>query len=124
MKRTDELLKDLAHDHPLAENPNGQLLTKMKREYDLKKKKMLVSCFLYLVIGLVVMLQGGLTMKNADEVRSMIFGAVLVIIGFEITVLIKLGYGSMFALVRTLEAVKEVQLDLAETGERSQSVPT
>ncbi len=119
MKNEERLLADLDGE-PRDDEGNGAVRAGAKRELELKQKKILVACLLYVVLGLGFMLYGGLMLKHAEEVRQMLFGTVIIIIGFEMTVLVKLGYGNAWTLVRTLLAVKEVQLDLCERTSAAQ----
>ncbi len=114
MQNEDRLMRDLKGGDPSDGERNGALRSAAKREHELKMKKMLVVCFLYIAVGLAVMLAGGTMLKEAHDVREMLFGAVVIIIGFEITVLIKLGYANVGSLLQTLLATKEVELTLAE----------
>ncbi len=118
MKDKDKLLWDLEKDGPFDLERTDRLRSDLHRESERKRKRWLISCFLYLLIGLGTMACGGLMLKNAEEVRQMFFGSLLVIIGFETTVLIKLAYGSMFSLLRVLEMIKEVHLTLMDHIER------
>jgi len=120
MKNEERLLADLQGE-PQDDEDNGELRARAKREHELKQKKILVACFLYCLLGLGFMLYGWLMVKHADETRQMFVGAIAIIIGFEITVLVKLGYGNAWSLVRTLLAVKEVQLDLCERRAKSET---
>ncbi|MBN2310782.1 MAG: hypothetical protein JXR94_17545 [Candidatus Hydrogenedentes bacterium] len=113
MKNEEQLLADL-HGGPPGEAPDNALHARIKREHERSQKKILIACFLYLLIGIAFMLYGGVMLKYAGETRTMFYGAIVVIIGFEITVLVKLGYGNAWSLVRTLLAVKELQLALCE----------
>ena len=120
MKNEDRLLADLEGE-PRDNESNGELRARAKREHELKQKKILVACFLYVLLGLGFMFYGALMLQHADEVRQMIVGAIVIIIGFEITVLVKLGYGNAWSMIRTLLAVKEVQLDLCERTANSET---
>lgn len=120
MKNEERLLADLQGE-PRDEEDNGTLRARAKREHELKQKKILVASFLYCLLGLAIMLDGGIMLKHADSVRQMLFGTVIIIIGFEITVLVKLGYGNAWSMIRTLLAVKEVQLDLCERTGNSET---
>jgi hypothetical protein len=118
MKVRDRLLWDIEYEGPFDRERMDPLRSAFKRECELKRKKWLISCFLYLLIGLGMMMFGGILLRDTDDMRQMFFATFIMIFGFEITVLIKLAYGNIFSLLRILETVKEVHLTLAEQMER------
>jgi hypothetical protein len=124
MKDKDRLLWDIEKDGPFDVERTDRLRSDLHRESERKRKRWLISCFLYLLTGLGIMAYGGLMLKNAEEVRQMFLGSLMIIIGFETTVLIKLAYGNMFSLVRVLEMIKEVHLTLVDHIERQHAGTT
>jgi len=118
MKDKDRLLWDIEKDGPFDLERTDRLRSDLHRESERKRKRWLISCFLYLLLGLGMMAYGGLMLKNAEEMRQMLLGSLMIIIGFETTVLIKLACANMFSLARVLEMIKKVHLTLMDHIER------
>lgn len=108
------LLEDLETDGPFDRERTDELKAKIKRESELKQKKWLIALTLYCLLGLAVLLVGGMVVRDSEDIRFMFLGSVVMIIGFEITILVKLGYGTLFSLAKVLETVREVQISIIE----------
>jgi hypothetical protein len=121
MKVRDRLLWDIEYEGPFDRERMDPLRTAFKREFELKRKKWLVSCSVWILLGLGTMMCGGILLNDTDDIRQMFLATFIMILGFEITVLIKLAYGNIFSLARILETIKEVHLTLAEQMERQQT---
>jgi len=115
MSELQRLLKDLDTDAPFEPGRLGGLKARLKRESELRQKKWILSLTLYCLLGLATMAIGAMmVINNPEEIRIMFLGSAIIIIGFEITVLTKLAYGSQISLVRILETVREVQISVIE----------
>jgi hypothetical protein len=115
MNEMQRLLKDLEGDAPFDSDRLSGLKAKLKRESELRQKKWLLSVTLYCLLGLAMMAIGAMmVIENPEEIRIMFLGSAIIIIGFEITVLVKLAYGGQIAMVRILETVREVQISVIE----------
>lgn len=117
MPEWNELLADLEQDGPLDPRRTDTLRERLKRESELCQKKWLVSVTAYCLIGLAIMWAGGHALREVHDTRLALLGAVAMIIGFEITVLVKLAYGNLFSLNKVLETIREVQLAIMEQAE-------
>ncbi|MFA6243341.1 MAG: hypothetical protein WC655_20550 [Candidatus Hydrogenedentales bacterium] len=109
-----QLLDDMESGGPLDSERTGELMAKLKQESERKQKKHLLSMTFYCLIGLLVMLEGALTVRDSQDIRAMLFGVIAVVIGFEITVLVKLAYGNLMTMNTILETVRETQLSILE----------
>lgn len=114
MSEWDKLLNDLNTDKPFDSERTSELMGRLKRESERKKKKHLIVMTLYCLVGLLVMLQGALMVRDSQDMHIMLFGVVAVVIGFEITVLVKLAYGNLMTMNTILETVRETQLSILE----------
>ncbi len=116
-----KLLDDMESGGPLDSERTGELMGKLKKESERKQKKHLLSMTFYCLIGLLVMLQGALTVRDSQDIRIMLFGVIAVVIGFEITVLVKLAYGNLMTMNTILETVRETQISILEHLNPAQS---
>ncbi len=114
MTEWNKLLDDLEKDGPLDQGRTSTLRACIKRESELRQKKWLVSMTAYCLVGLGIMWAGGRAIREVHDMRLALLGVVGMIIGFEITVLIKLGYGNLFSLNWILQTIREVQLTVME----------
>ena len=109
-----KLSRDLEDGGPLDAERCNELKEKIHRETERQRKKWIISLTLYCLVGLIFMLNGGLVIRDTENIRFMFLGAALIIIGFEITVLVKLAYGSFFSMSKILETVREAQISVLE----------
>lgn len=109
-----KLSNDLERGGPFDAESCNELREKIQREGERSRKKWIISLTLYCLVGLLLMLYGGLVIRNTENIRFMFLGAALIIIGFEITVLVKLAYGSFFSMSKILETVREAQISVLE----------
>ncbi|MBX7259691.1 MAG: hypothetical protein K1Y02_25265 [Candidatus Hydrogenedentes bacterium] len=114
MGEWDKLLKDLNTDGSFDAERTSELMGKLKKESGRKQKKHLISMTFYCLVGLLIMLQGALMVRDSQDIRMMLFGVIAVVIGFEITVLVKLAYGNLMTMNTVLETVRETQLSILE----------
>ncbi len=114
MNDWNKLLEDLEQDGPLEPDRVNTLKERLKQESELRQKKWLFAGTLYCLLGMGILWLGGTWIRDIDETRMMLMGVVLMIIGFEITVLAKLAYGGLFSGNKMVETVREVQISVIE----------
>jgi len=98
------------NDEPFTESRSQQLIKEMVRQFEVKRKKAFLLFTLYMIICLVIFFQGGCLLMSLDTMKGMLASAILMLIGFESTVLIKLWYSTVDSRITLMKEFKQLQL--------------
>jgi len=87
-----------------------------KFEGDMSRVK--VVFWIFLVISAAMMVGGMLFINHEKGTRGMIFAAVITLIGYNSTILMKLWYWVVSTKLNILKEIKQLQLQIAELADK------
>ena len=127
MDKLEKQLKQVLGKNGLFDADKSQTLRKemtqmifQKFESDMSTVK--VVFWIFFVISVAMMVGGMLFINHEKGTRGMIFAAVVTMIGYNSTVLMKLWYWVVSTKLNILKEIKQLQLQITEiTGKNSSS---
>lgn len=127
MDKLEKQLKQVLGKNGLFEADKSKTLRKemkqmifQKFEGDMSRVK--VVFWIFLVISAAMMVGGMLFINHEKGTRGMIFAAVITLIGYNSTILMKLWYWVVSTKLNILKEIKQLQLQIAElTGKEQPS---
>ena len=87
-----------------------------KFEGDMSRVK--IVFWIFLVISAAMMVGGMLFINHEKGTRGMIFAAVITLIGYNSTILMKLWYWVVSTKLNILKEIKQLQLQIAELADK------
>jgi hypothetical protein len=117
----DELRKRILDDEPAGGDAWRDALI---ARFNADRKKLLVHATLWLLACVAILCFGAYLLDQASDLKLMLLGAVVMLIGYESTVLIKLWYWVAETNTRVTREIKQLQLltvDRAPTEPRGQA---
>ncbi len=119
MDKLEKQLKQVLGKNGIFDAAKSETLRKemkqmifQKFEGDMSRVK--VVFWIFLVISAVMMVGGMLFINHEKGTRGMIFAAVVTMIGYNSTVLMKLWYWVVSTKLNILKEIKQLQLQIAE----------
>jgi hypothetical protein len=127
MDKLEKQLKQVLGKNGLFDADKSKTLRKevkqmifQKFEGDMSRVK--VVFWIFLVISAAMMVGGMLFINHEKGTRGMIFAAVITLIGYNSTILMKLWYWVVSTKLNILKEIKQLQLQIAElTGKEPPS---
>ena len=127
MDKLEKQLKQVLGKNGLFDADKSKKLRKemkqmifQKFEGDMSRVK--VVFWIFLVISAAMMVGGMLFINHEKGTRGMIFAAVITLIGYNSTILMKLWYWVVSTKLNILKEIKQLQLQIAElTGKEPPS---
>ena len=90
--------------------------------FDKNLKTVTIIFWVFLVISTAMLIAGLIALSCQTGTRGMMFAAVIALIGYESTVLMKLWYWVVNTKLNLLKEIKQLQLQIAElTGKKPSS---
>ncbi len=89
-----------------------------KFESDMSKVK--VVFWIFLVMGVATMVGGMIFLIHAKGTKWMLFAAVIALMGYNSTILMKLWYWVVSTKLGILKEIKQLQLQVAELSDKKQ----
>ncbi|MBT3374583.1 MAG: hypothetical protein HN742_22005 [Lentisphaerae bacterium] len=112
MTSRERLLQDIASNGEFDESRDDTVREAIRRQCEREQKRAVIGTSLICLLGLLAMYVGAVLIRDASEIRAMLTGLAILIIGYEITIVTKLGGAHATTLSRTLAAIKELQLEV------------
>lgn len=125
----NDLRKRILSEESFDPSKEEELKARLLSVFERKRKKILLYLTVWVVIGLGLMFWGAHVLGTSNQVKLMLAGLALILIGYESTVLIKLWYWTVHMRINTAEDLKKLQLlmaggSLAAEEEMKSSVPS
>ncbi len=125
MDKLEKQLKQVLGKNGLFDADKSKTLRKemkqmifQKFEGDMSRVK--VVFWIFLVISAAMMVGGMLFINHEKGTRGMIFAAVITLIGYNSTILMKLWYWVVSTKLNILKEIKQLQLQIAELAGKEQ----
>lgn len=106
----DELRNRILSDDESFKTPSDPWRSALISRFDAKRKKLVLYATLQLVMGLAIFFAGALMLNNLPGLKLMLLAAVIMLVGFETTVLVKLWYWIAETNIRVTREIKQLQL--------------
>lgn len=111
----DELRRKILGDDASAGFlPDDRWRAALMERFENQRKITLIYGTVWIVIGVAIMFGGAHLLSVASQIKLMLLAAVVMLIGYETTVLIKLWYWVADTNIRTLREIKRLQLLLLD----------
>ena len=122
-KKLGELLSDESDLAGRMDEAARKEMTQMIFEkFELDMFKVKVVFWIFLAVSTAMMVGGMIFLTLEKGVRGMLFAAVIALIGYNSTILMKLWYWVVSTKLSILKELKQMQLQMAElTGKESSS---
>ena len=95
-----------------AESLNKEIV----KMFDKDLKKVKIVFWIFLIVSAAMLVGGLIALNHETSTKGMIFAAVIALIGYESTVLMKLWYWVVNTKLNLLKEIKQLQLQIAEFG--------
>ncbi len=118
-KRDDEIRDRIRWDKDFESPPGHEARAAIVRRFRNARKKLLVQLTLWLLAALGVLGLGAYMMGMVSETRAMLVALLVMLIGFETTVLLKLWYWTVDSKAALMEQIQRLGLRM-EGGEEAQ----
>jgi len=120
-KKLTELLSDDSDLAGRVDQAARKEMTQMIFEkFELDMFKVKVVFWIFLAVSAAMMVGGMIFLTQEKGVRGMLFAAVIALIGYNSTILMKLWYWVVSTKLSILKELKQMQLQMAElTGKES-----
>lgn len=116
MENAYDILNRIIEDRPPVA-PEGERFHKaLMRYFEGRRNKVLAHMVAWLVFCLTLMSLGLCMLIKAHETRTMLLGLVVLLVGFESSVLVKLWYWILDNKISVIKALKETQLIMLRSG--------
>ncbi|UCD28687.1 MAG: hypothetical protein JSV03_16680 [Planctomycetota bacterium] len=106
----DELRKKIFEDKPINNSQAEEFKASILRQYERKQKKLVVATLVQLLIMASIAFVGCYMLGRVDNIKLMLGALLVILIGFESTILIKLWYWIVASSNNVLQDVKRLQL--------------
>ena len=124
-KRDSELLKRVLEDESFEPSEGDEVKAALVRHFETARKKAVLRMALWIAGGMLIFFYGAYLLGRAVDTRSMLAALVVMIIGFETTVLIKLWYWTVDSKITLLKEIKRAQLSslAGHPGDNKEPLP-
>jgi len=116
MENANDILSRIIEDRPPVA-PEGERFHKaLMRYFEGARNKVLARMAAWLFFCLTLMSLGLCMLSKAHETRTMLLGLVVLLVGFESSILVKLWYWILDNKISVVKALKETQLMMLRSG--------
>jgi len=106
----DELRKRILEDEPFELSKDNDLKAALVKRFENKRKKIMLYAIIALIMSLAIFFGGAYLLRQTTDMKLMLLAVVVMLIGFENTILIKLWYWVVDTYIRMVKEIKRLQL--------------